>query len=49
MNWTAPTVLARESQEDALENEWDLLNEEVKAQRKEEEESLVVAAVENNA
>ena len=50
MDWVDPTVLARESQEDALESEWDILNEEVRAQRKEEqgESSLIVAAVENN-
>lgn len=51
MDWVAPTILARESKEDALENEWDLLNEEVKAQRKKEqgENSVIVAAVDNNA
>ena len=51
MDWVAPTVLARETQEDALENEWDILNEEVKAELKEEQQgqqSVVVAAVENN-
>lgn len=50
MDWVPPTVLARESQEDALENEWDILNEEVRAQLKEEQgdQSLIVAAVENN-
>ena len=51
MDWVAPTVLARESKEDALENEWDILNEEVKAQLKQEQgvTSLTVAAVENNS
>lgn len=50
-DWAAPTILARESKEDALENEWDILNEEVKAERKVEqgEHRLTVAAVENNA
>lgn len=50
MDWVPPTVLARESQEDALENEWDILNEEVRAQLKEEQgdQSPIVAAVENN-
>lgn len=51
MDWIPPTILARERKEDALENEWDILNAEVEAARKEEQggHSLIVAAVENNS